>query len=84
MNLPAGLLEEAVRDFSQDENHDGSQMCIVIVMSHGDNGVIFGTDGNGVEDEALVTMFSNENAPSLVGKPKLIVFAHCRYKIFQF
>ncbi len=69
---------EAVQNFSEDD-HTSSQMCIVTIMSHGENGRIFGNDGLFVEIEELLKLFNNQAAPGLMGKPKLFIFAHCRY-----
>ncbi len=77
LNLTAGLIVEMVKDFSQEDNSQ-SQMCIVAIMSHGENGVILGTDGIGVKEEDILNMFHNEAAPQLRGKPKFFIFAHCR------
>ena len=77
-NLTADMIEDTVRNFSEDEDHSRAQMCVVVVMSHGDNGAIFGVDGRSVDDETLVAMFNNDSAPLLKGRPKLFVFSHCR------
>jgi hypothetical protein len=53
-------------------------MSVVAVMSHGDDGIIFGSDEGKVKNEDLLIMFNNKNAPQLIGKPKLFIFAHCR------
>jgi hypothetical protein len=44
-------------------------------MSHGDEGVIEGTDGQLVKEEDLLDLFS---VPELRDKPKLFIFNHCR------
>ena len=77
MNLTADMITEIVYDFSKEDNSQ-SEMSVVVVMSHGDEGVLYGSDGLPVQDEALLTMFNNQNAPQLKGKPKFFVFAHCR------
>ena len=77
MNLTAEFIADMAKDFSQEDNSD-SQMCIVAIMSHGNNGMILGTDGMGVKDEDILKMFHNEAAPQLRGKPKFFIFSHCR------
>ena len=77
-NLSAQEMLEDVQNFSEDD-HTSSQMCIVIIMSHGENGKIYGVDGLLVQSEELLKMFNNQAAPGLIGKPKLFIFAHCRY-----
>ena len=76
--MTAREMIEAVQDFSEDD-FDSSQMCIITVMSHGEDKRIFGTDGLFVQSEEMLKMFNNQAAPGLMGKPKLFIFAHCRY-----
>ena len=38
-------LDEVLNNFANDERHKKAEMCIVIVMSHGDNGAIETVDG---------------------------------------
>ncbi len=66
LNLTADLIVEMAKNFSQEDNSQ-SQMCIVAIMSHGENGVILGTDGIGVKEEVILNMFHNEAAPQIAG-----------------
>ena len=53
-------------------------MCIVAVLSSGGNGQVNGYDDKKVNDMEILELFSNGNAPKLVGKPKLFFFTHTR------
>lgn len=53
--------------------HDDHSRCasfVCVMLSHGDEGVFFGTDGS-VELKTLTSLFRGDRCPSLVGKPKL-------------
>ncbi|CAL1533407.1 unnamed protein product [Lymnaea stagnalis] len=72
------LDRESKNDYS---NHD---CFIMFIMSHGDQGVVLGTDGkteNGIEDLSIkvkeIKRSFLENK-SLVGKPKLFFFQACQ------
>ncbi|KAL7841046.1 hypothetical protein SRHO_G00247370 [Serrasalmus rhombeus] len=48
-----------------------------MLLSHGDEGVLFGTDG-AVQLKDLTSLFRGDRCPSLVGKPKLFFIQACR------
>ncbi|KAL1261642.1 hypothetical protein QQF64_006907 [Cirrhinus molitorella] len=52
------------------EDHSHSAMFVCVLLSHGDDGVIFGTDGC-IELKELFKLFRGDCCKSLVGKPKL-------------
>ena len=45
-NLRRSQLNEVLNNFANDVRHKEAEMCIVIVMSHGDNGAIETVDGH--------------------------------------
>jgi hypothetical protein len=53
-------------------------MCIVAILSHGDNGLVFARDGRSVPTEWILRQFNNSTAPQLKGKPKFFIFQACR------
>merc|ERR1712083_767286 len=56
-----------------------SQMCIVIILSHGnDGGLINAADGKSVPTEYVLRRFNNDACPALKGKPKFFVLQACR------
>lgn len=69
---------EKLRDFSQEESHSDSNCCILVLLSHGEEGYIFGTDGLKIPMSGIFGMFDNANAPGLVGKPKIFFVQACR------
>ncbi|TRY84916.1 hypothetical protein DNTS_004016 [Danionella cerebrum] len=60
--------------------HDDHSRCasfVCVMLSHGDEGVFFGTDG-AIELKTLTSLFRGNCCPSLVGKPKLFFIQACR------
>ena len=68
-----------INNFSKMEDHIDSQMCIVIILSHGnDGGLINAADGKSVPTEYVLRRFNNDACPALKGKPKFFVLQACR------
>ncbi|XP_028303469.1 caspase-3a [Gouania willdenowi] len=59
----------------EDHSHSASFVCVL--LSHGDEGVFFGTDGS-VELKYLTSLFRGDRCKTLVGKPKLFFIQACR------
>lgn len=59
------------------EDHSQSASLVCVLLSHGDEGVFYGTDGH--EDLKIFTgMFRGDRCKSLAGKPKLFFIQACR------
>lgn len=54
------------------EDHSKSAMFVCVILSHGDEGVIYGTDGF-IQLTELTRLFRGDQCFSLVGKPKLFI-----------
>jgi hypothetical protein len=67
-------MKEVISAFSQ---KDFAEMAIVVIMSHGNDGFLVGSDDISVYHKDILGKFDGRN-PKLKGKPKLFVFAHCR------
>uniref|UniRef100_A0A670ZIC7 Caspase 9 n=1 Tax=Pseudonaja textilis TaxID=8673 RepID=A0A670ZIC7_PSETE len=59
-------------------DHSGRDCCVVVILSHGCKsyhiqipGAIFGTDGQRIPVQKVVSYFNGSHCPSLRGKPKL-------------
>lgn len=59
------------------DDHSSSASFVCVLLSHGDEGVFFGTDGS-VELKFLTSLFRGNRCKSLVGKPKLFFIQACR------
>ncbi|KTF89075.1 hypothetical protein cypCar_00028134 [Cyprinus carpio] len=83
-DLSAQGMHAAMRDFAQREEHDKSDSCFVVLMSHGDAKGICGVFDS-IEDEEDVfqaeEIFNCLNTPNCAGlkdKPKIILIQACR------
>ncbi|XP_067441152.1 caspase-3a [Thunnus thynnus] len=59
------------------EDHSCSASFVCVLLSHGDEGVFFGTDSS-IELKHLTSLFRGDRCKSLVGKPKLFFIQACR------
>nr|XP_046226505.1 caspase-3a [Scatophagus argus] len=59
------------------EDHSCYASFVCVLLSHGDEGVFFGTDGS-IELKYLTTLFRGDRCKTLVGKPKLFFIQACR------
>uniref|UniRef100_A0A1A8D3S2 Caspase-8 n=1 Tax=Nothobranchius kadleci TaxID=1051664 RepID=A0A1A8D3S2_NOTKA len=64
-------------DYSQ---HD---LLVVCILTHGELGCIFGTDGGKVLLRDLISNFWNDKVPSLSGKPKVFFIQACQGDRYQ-
>lgn len=59
------------------EDHSKSAMFACVLLSHGEDGLIYGTDDS-IELKRLFAHFRGDRCTSLVGKPKLFFIQACR------
>ncbi|TSN95700.1 Caspase-3 [Bagarius yarrelli] len=59
------------------DDHSRCASFVCVLLSHGDEGVFFGTDG-AVELKTLTSLFRGDRCTSLAGKPKLFFIQACR------
>ncbi|KAM6220722.1 caspase-3 isoform 1-T1 [Rhynchocyon petersi] len=59
------------------EDHSKRSSFICVLLSHGDEGVIYGTNGP-VDLKKLTYYFRGDNCRTLTGKPKLFIIQACR------
>jgi len=52
------------------EDHSDADCFVCVVLSHGEDGVIYGTNGT-LKLHSLIEMFKGDHCPSLAGKPKI-------------
>lgn len=69
---------ECLEIFAKDELHNNYHSCIVVIMGHGNNGIIWDIEGKPIDIQHILNLFNGENAPGLVGKPKLFISQACR------
>ncbi|KAJ8407431.1 hypothetical protein AAFF_G00272880 [Aldrovandia affinis] len=71
-----GQIKQLLYTVSQDD-HSRSASFVCVLLSHGDEGIFFGTDGS-VQLKVLTGYFKGDHCTSLVGKPKLFFIQACR------
>ncbi|KAH3830356.1 caspase-3-like isoform X1 [Dreissena polymorpha] len=59
------------------QDHSDSDMFLFVILTHGEEGIVFGTD-EGLEIQEVAGYFKGDKCPSLVGKPKLFFIQACR------
>lgn len=78
-DLSANDMKEVLSWAARSEEHWSADCLVVILMSHGDENGIFGSDGNIVHlHDDVYTLFNNEKCPALQGKPKIFFLQACR------
>ena len=71
-------MEGNIKRFTEMPEHKKSQMCIVVVLSHGKEGAVISREGNGVSVASIIDRFNSKNCQALARKPKLFIFQACR------
>lgn len=60
-------------NLAENEDHTDKDCFVLAILSHGDDGTIYGTDGIlAVKD--IVDSFRGNVCPSLAEKPKIFIF----------
>ncbi|XP_025939846.1 caspase-3 isoform X2 [Apteryx mantelli] len=62
---------------TSEEDHSKRSSFVCVLLSHGEEGLIYGTDGP-LELKALTSLFRGDRCRSLAGKPKLFFIQACR------
>ncbi|MBN3278446.1 CASP7 protein, partial [Polyodon spathula] len=74
-------MEKLLRDASE-EDHSECSCFACILLSHGKEGMIYGTDG-AMPIKTLTSLFRGDMCKSLLGKPKLFFIQACRGSEFD-
>ncbi|KAM4808254.1 caspase-3 [Rhinophrynus dorsalis] len=67
-----GVLKKA-----SDEDHSKRNSFVCAILSHGEDGLIYGTDGS-IPIKNLTNLFRGDRCKTLVGKPKIFFIQACR------
>ncbi|CAG2164296.1 unnamed protein product [Oppiella nova] len=78
MNKTAEEMVDLLEALSDDNELYSHNALVVIILSHGNESGVEGTDRIAVPIEAVLEMFNNENCPKLVDKPKVFFINACR------
>ncbi|XP_007259314.2 caspase-7 isoform X1 [Astyanax mexicanus] len=74
-------MERLLKEVSE-EDHSDSSCFACILLSHGEEGMIYGTDG-AMPIKSMTSLFRGDMCKSLVGKPKLFFIQACRGSEFD-
>uniref|UniRef100_A0A669AXG3 Caspase family p20 domain-containing protein n=1 Tax=Oreochromis niloticus TaxID=8128 RepID=A0A669AXG3_ORENI len=77
-NLTGQEIDDALTEFSKHIKLSYTDSVFVIIMSHGNIGIISGTDSKTFEIEKIFLRLNTKNCPALVNKPKIIIIDACR------
>ncbi|XP_006153097.1 caspase-8 isoform X1 [Tupaia chinensis] len=64
--------------FYQRKNHNSKDCFVCCILSHGDKGIVYGTDGQEASIYELTSYFTGSKCPSLAGKPKVFFIQACQ------
>ncbi|XP_016308295.1 caspase-7-like [Sinocyclocheilus anshuiensis] len=76
-NLSANEMVGALRKVSK-ENHTDNSCFVCVLMSHGEEGTILGSDERWMPVKTLTSLMTSDLCPSLRDKPKLFFLQACR------
>ena len=77
-NLALTPFFREVTDFCCNKLHAEADMAVVVILSHGHDGVVYASDGQSINMEYIYEFFNNRNCPLLRGKPKFFIVQSCR------
>lgn len=72
-----------VLELYQNMDHSDMDCFICCVLSHGNKGIIYGSDGKEVSIHELTSYFTGLKCPSLVDKPKIFFIQACQGENYQ-
>ncbi|XP_071109300.1 caspase-2-like [Haliotis cracherodii] len=76
--LTAQGIVAKLKMFSSLSEHLESNCSVVCLLSHGEEGYVFGTDGKKIPLDEIFMMFDNTQCRGLIGKPKVFFIQACR------
>lgn len=81
-DLTATEIQNTVNRFGK-LDHSSKDAFVCCILSHGEKGSIFGTDGKSILIQEITQPFKGSNCPSLAGKPKMFFIQACQGKSKQ-
>ena len=76
-DLTSSKMIETLTEVSKID-HKKYNCLLIAILTHGDQGVLYGTDSQPIPVESLTKLFHGDQCPSLVGKPKIFILQACR------
>lgn len=66
-----------IREFAK-MNHSTFDCVILAILTHGVEGALYGVDEKKLAVEDVFKYFDATRAPTLIGKPKIVILQACR------
>lgn len=76
-DLTAVAMEKELKKLNE-RDYSNEDALVVCILTHGEKGAVFGTDGKNVKLDKVIDGFKNTQVPSLIGKPKLFFIQACQ------
>ncbi|XP_067931058.1 cell death protein 3-like [Watersipora subatra] len=76
-DLTAKKLLETIQKETEHADHKNYGMFVLVVMTHGSDYHLSGSDGVPVPRTSIFDLLSASQFPSMAGKPKLLIFQAC-------
>ncbi|KAH7955702.1 hypothetical protein HPB52_002900 [Rhipicephalus sanguineus] len=78
-DLPESEMKKKVEEVAALKEHEVADCLVVILMSHGEQNMIYGVDRGKLHlENDIISLFDDENCPALRGKPKVFFIQACR------
>lgn len=79
-NYTAKQIIDKIEAIAKNKEHNLAKYnCLVVVfLSHGEMGTIYGSDNNTVSIGEMQAKFNSNDCPSMHGKPKIFILDACR------
>ncbi|PIC31330.1 hypothetical protein B9Z55_012065 [Caenorhabditis nigoni] len=75
-NQTAEGIRQKIKKFAELSNHGDA--ALLIVLTHGDSKGVMGVDKQYFDPMSIFDLLGPEKAPALAGKPKIVLYEHCR------
>uniref|UniRef100_H3A527 Caspase-8 n=1 Tax=Latimeria chalumnae TaxID=7897 RepID=H3A527_LATCH len=76
-DLTAEKILLTVEDYKR-KDHRERDCFVFCILTHGEKGTVYGTDGQSVSISDITSCFTGKNCPSLFGKPKVFFIQACQ------
>ena len=57
---------------------DDDQIAVLCILSHGEDGYVYGCDGNTVPVNEILQSLDNTRCVQMAGKPKIVIIQTCQ------
>jgi len=71
-------IKTVLENESRLDSHRTADAFVLVLLTHGSQGSIFGVDGDRVRIEDITTLFDGNHCPHLQNKPKLFFIQACQ------